>query len=77
MKIEFDFANRLQSTAVPNFFIENYMCKENAIYCVIYIYLYKKCCEKDCNISIDILAKKFGMNELEIKNCLDYWMKKN
>lgn len=76
MKIEFDFENEFSNTPVPNFFIENYMCKENAIYCVIYIYLYKKYCEKDCNISLDSLAKKFGMNELEIKNCLDYWMEK-
>ena len=73
MKIEFDFKNELQSTPVPNFFIENYMYKENAIYCVIYIYLYKKYCERDCNISIDSLAKKFNINELEIINCLDYW----
>ena len=73
MKIEFDFENEFCNTPVPNFFIENYMCKENAVYCVIYIYLYKKYCERDCNISIDSLAKKFNINELEIINCLDYW----
>lgn len=76
MKIEFDFENELQITPVPSFFIENYMCKKNAIYCVIYIYLYKKYCERDHNISIDSLAKKFDMDKLEIINCLDYWMGK-
>ena len=76
MKIEFDFENEFCNTPVPNFFIENYMCKENAVYCVIYIYLYKKYCERDGNISIDSLAKKFDMDKSEIINCLDYWMKK-
>lgn len=76
MDIRFDYENEFKGIFLSDFFIENYMSKKNAFYCIVYIYVYKKYCAHEKDISIESLALKFNVAEQEIVDCFDYWRQK-
>lgn len=76
MDIKFDYENEFKGIFLSDVFIENYMSKLNSFYCVVYIYVYKKYCAHEKNISIESLALKFNVDEQEIVDCFDYWRQK-
>lgn len=63
------------STAVPNFFIDEYMADANGEYVKIYLYLLRCMNSREESISISRMADKFDHTEKDVKRALRYWEK--
>ncbi len=70
-----DTAN--MNTAVPNYFIDEYMADANGEYVKVYLYLLRCMNSAEESISISKMADKFDHTEKDIRRALNYWEKVN
>ena len=73
MPINLKINLQLLSTAIPNFFIDNFMPKAKPIFSLVYIYIYKQCASGNKKINIIDVAEELNISETDVTDSLNYW----